>query len=107
METILIVLVVLFLFGGGMLGGWGYHGWGMMGPGMMGGWGFAPFGWIGMMFMWLIPAGFIVLAVLGLVWLVRSLGGATPTAPGHPCPNCGRSEQADWKNCPHCGTSLT
>nr|MBI2905371.1 hypothetical protein [Chloroflexota bacterium] len=65
-----IVVLVAFLIGTSLLGG----GWGMMGPGMtlapcalggVGGWGFAPFGWIGMIFMWLIPIGFIVLTVLG------------------------------------------
>jgi len=56
--------------------GWGgydgrYGGWGM-GPGMMR-WGFAPFGWIGMIFMMLIPLSFLVLTVLGIVWLLRSV----------------------------------
>jgi len=37
----------------------------MMGPGMMGGWGFGPFGWIGMIFIWLVPVGLVVLVVLG------------------------------------------
>lgn len=102
------IVVLLFLFGAGMMmGGWGYGGWGMMGPGMMGSWGYSPFGWIGMLFMWLIPLGFIVLTVLGVAWLVRTIGGGTnPAAPAHPCPSCGRGAQADWKNCPYCGTSL-
>ena len=71
------VIVLLFLFGGGMMSGWGYRGWGMMGPGMMG-WGYSPFGWIGMLFMWLIPVGFIVLTVFGIVWLVRNVGNSKP-----------------------------
>ena len=47
-----------------------------MGPGMMGRWGFAPFGWIGMIFMWLVPVGLIVLAAFGIVWLVRKVGNS-------------------------------
>ena len=87
-------------------GGFG-PGAGMMGPGMMGGWGYSPFGWIGMLFMWLIPVGFLVLTVLGIVWLVRTLGsGNTPPAPTKICPSCGRGVQADWRNCPYCGTTL-
>ena len=101
-------LALLFLFGGGMMGGWGYRGgWGMMGgPGMMGNWGYSPFGWIGMAFMWLIPVGVITLIVLGVVALVRNTGNFTPPSSLSPCPNCAKSVQADWKNCPHCGTAL-
>ena len=103
-----VVVLLAFLVGLSLLGGWGFGGWGMMGPGMMGGWGFAPFGWIGMLFMWLVPAGFVVLTVLGVVWLVRTVGGGTnPLAPGHTCPTCGRAVQADWRNCPYCGATLT
>jgi len=58
---------------------------------------------IKMIFMWLIPVGFIVLAVLGIVWLVRNLN---PPAADGACPNCGKGVQADWQNCPDCGTSL-
>lgn len=65
----------------GVMGGWGYHGWSMMGPGgMMNNWGYSsapsPLGWIGMIFMWLIPVGLIVLAVFGVIWLVRNVGKA-------------------------------
>jgi len=104
---IISVIVLLFLFGGGMMmGGWGYRGWGMMGgPGMMG-WGYSPFGWVGMIFMWLIPGGFVVLTVLGAVWLVRNVGNTTTQSLQSPCPNCGKGVQADWKNCPYCGTTL-
>lgn len=107
-----VVVLLVFLVGVSLLGGWGYGGWGrmgpgMMGPGMMGGWGFSPFGWIGMIFMWLIPIGFIVLTVLGVAWLVRAVGGgANPAAPGHTCLSCGRGVQADWRKCPYCGTPL-
>lgn len=70
---------LLILFGAGMLmGDWRYRAWGMMGPqGMMENWGYsypsAPLGWVGMIFMWLIPVGLMVLAVFGIVWLVRNV----------------------------------
>ena len=103
-----IVALLVFLIGASLLGGWGYGGWGMMGPGMMGQWGFGPFGWIGMIFMWLIPVGFILLIVLGVVWLIRAIGsGENPTSPARSCHNCGRSVQADWRNCPYCGETLS
>ena len=107
-----VVVLLAFLVGVSLLGGRGYGGWGMMGPGMMGrgmmgGWGYSPFGWIGMILMWLIPIGLIMLAVAGVVWLVRTIGaGANPVAPTRPCPSCGRGVQADWRNCPYCGASL-
>lgn len=114
LAWILGILAVLFLFAfffGGWWHagccGWGsyYGGWGMRGPGMM--WGYAPFGWFGMLFMALIPLGFLALIVLGVVWVVRTLsGGASTPAPAHTCPNCGKTVQADWKNCPYCGTAL-
>ncbi|MDP2778489.1 MAG: zinc ribbon domain-containing protein, partial [Anaerolineales bacterium] len=106
--TVISVIVLLFLFGGGMMvGSWGYGGWGMMGPGgMMGSWGYSPLGWIGMLFMWLIPLGLIVLAVFGVAWLVRNIGNSTPPASQNSCPNCGKGVQADWQNCPYCGTAL-
>ena len=106
--TIVVIVALVVLLGVSLLGGRGYGGWGMMGPGMMGGWGFAPFGRIGMLFMWLIPVGLLVLTVLGMTWLVRSVGsGNNPPAPAKTCPSCGRGVQADWRNCPHCGAALT
>ena len=109
--SVIGVIVLLFLFGGGMMAGsWGNRGWGMMGGpgGMMGGWGYSPFGWIGMAFMWLIPLGFLALIVLGIVWAVKTVGGGNyPAAPAQTCSSCGRGIQADWKNCPYCGTALT
>jgi uncharacterized membrane protein len=106
--TVVVIAALVVLLGVSLLGGQGYSGWGMMGPGMMGGWGFAPFGWIGMIFMWLIPIGFLVLTVLGIAWLARTLGSVdNPPAPAKTCLSCGRGVQADWRNCPHCGTTLT
>lgn len=77
---IIIALVVLqfvmpfiwqLIFPGAYVGygmaGRGY-GYGMHMPMM--GFGFMPFG---MLFMWLIPLGTLILIVLGIVWLVRQL----------------------------------
>jgi hypothetical protein len=113
-----VVVLLVFLIGvsllGGYGGGYGMMGgrYGIMGPGMMGGWGFAPFGWLGMIFMWIIPLGFLTLLVAGIVWLVRAATGGlshptpqTPPATGT-CPGCGRSTQAAWQLCPYCGESL-
>lgn len=125
LVVVLVFMVGLSLFGGWQYGGWGMMGSGRMGPGMMGRWGFSPFGWIGMVLMWLIPLGVIFLVVAGVVWLVRAIigAGATPggraasaggatisegtTLAGQSCPNCGRAVQADWINCPYCGQSLS
>lgn len=99
-----IVAVIAFAIGASLFGGWGYPGWGMMG-----GWGLAPFGGMAMfgmmLFMWLIPVGFVVLTVVGIAWLMRAAAGG-PVAPARACPSCGRGTQADWHNCPHCGAAL-
>lgn len=103
-----IVALLVFLVGASLLGGWGYRSWGMMGPGMMGQWGCGSFGWIGMIFMWLIPLSLLVLVVLGIVWLVRAVGsGGNSASQERSCPTCGRGVQVDWRNCPHCGETLT
>jgi hypothetical protein len=81
---IISAVVVVLLFGGSMvMGGWNYGGGGMMGNwgnggGMMNNWGNSPFGWIGMIFLWLIPIGAIVLAAFGVFWLVRNTGKTKP-----------------------------
>ena len=99
---IISAVVLLLLFGGGMMmGGWGYRGWGMMG-----GWGYSPLGWVGMLFMWLILIGFIVLTVLGIAWLVKNVGNSATPLVQSPCPHCGKGTQADWQNWPYCGTAL-
>jgi hypothetical protein len=104
---IIAVILLLFLFGGGMMmGGWGYPGWGMMG------WGYSPlgFGWgsmiFAMLFMGLIPAGMIALIVFGIATLIRSSGNGVQLSSLKPCPNCGKGIQADWQNCPYCGKNL-
>ncbi len=114
-AVFLIVLLLAFMVGTSLFGGWGYGGYGMMGWGNRGwgghmGWGFTPFGWfgmgLGMLFMWLIPIGVIALVVYGVIALARNAGTPPPAAPLAPCPNCGRGAQGDWKNCPYCGTTL-
>lgn len=102
----LIVVLLVFITGTSLLGSWGYRGYG----GMMGNWGYFPFGWfgmgLGMLFMWLIPIGVIVLIVYGIVALTRNTGNTPPSVSHAPCPNCGKGTQSDWKNCPYCGTTL-
>ena len=77
-------VIILILFGAGILmGDWRDRDWGMMGPsGMVENWGYsyppASLGWIGMIFMWLVPGGLMVLAVFGIVWLVRSVSSSKP-----------------------------
>jgi hypothetical protein len=95
------------LVGGGRLSYWNRGG--MMGSGMMADWGLAPFGWIGMLMMWVFPLGVLALVILGIVWLVNSVsrpGSQTSATPAKTCPNCSGLVQADWRNCPYCGTAL-
>lgn len=109
-AVFVIVVLLAFMVGTSLFGGWGYGGYGMMGGygGHMG-WGYSPFGWfgmgLGMLFMWLIPIGVIALIVYGVVALTRNAGNNTPASSAS-CPNCGKGVQADWKNCPYCGTAL-
>lgn len=105
-----IVLVVLLglpiLFGtigyGGMMGG--YSGWGHP---MMGGYGYLPFGGFlmgfGMLLMWAVLLGLLFLVIYGAVRLANK---PNILAPAQSCSNCGKAVQADWKNCPYCGTGL-
>jgi putative membrane protein len=69
--AILVLLVIVVVLG--LMRGWGSAGWNRMGPGMMGNWGFGPFAWLGIIWMWLIPIGFIILVVAAVVWLMRGL----------------------------------
>jgi zinc-ribbon domain len=104
---LLLVLPGIFMMGRFGTGGYG----GMMGPGgMMGGYGYQnPLGFFGMALMWLIPLGFLVLVVFGVVALVNGLNKpATPVTPvsDRKCSNCGKQAQPDWKTCPYCGNQL-
>jgi len=104
-----------------------FGGWGMMGPSMMGrGWseGWCPFcggtgrypgGFFGGMFGWLFvlaamlfPLGFLVLLILGIVWLVRAVTRpreGTAAAP-QTCRRCGKPVAVDWRVCPFCEEDL-
>lgn len=99
------VVLLVFIVGVSLVGGWGHGGWGMMGPGMMGRLGYFPVGWIGMIFMWLIPVSFISLIVVGVGWVIRSIdNGSHPIVSWQNCSTCRRSIQTEWHNCPYCGT---
>lgn len=91
-------------FPGGMmgrLGGYGFPG------GMMGGWGWGLGSLLVMGLMWLVPLGFVALLALGVIWLVRSVSApAVLSTPVGTCPACHKNVQADWQNCPHCGSPL-
>jgi hypothetical protein len=118
--AIVLGLVVLLGLGALFLGRmlpYGYRG--MMGERGMMPWGYShmvPFGG-GLMFLgWLIPAGLLILAIIGIVMLVNSLSRpkslTTPvvTAPvvlEHKCAQCGKPLQADWTVCAFCGTPVT
>lgn len=78
---------------------------------------------LGMFFVCLIGIGFLVLVVLGVVYLIsprrpaaQAVGIAPATVspapepartPAHACPHCGRPVQDDWSHCPYCGGPLT
>jgi len=83
--------------------GYGYRGWSHP----MMGYGFAPFGGLfmgfGMLLMWAIPLGLLFLITYGAVKLANKPN--TPVV-AQSCGNCGKAVQADWKNCPYCGTEL-
>ena len=91
--------------------GFGYH---LRGPGMMGYGGMMPFGGLIGGFFCL---AFIALLVLGIFWLVRTIGkthavnsaaaaAATPEPLLDNCKKCGQPLHADWKHCPNCGKKV-
>jgi putative membrane protein len=100
--VLLLVLPSLFMIGqffgvgyGGMMGG-GYGGMHTFGGGMM-------------LFAWLIPAGLLVLLVVGGAALFNSLirpGNSNLPGGDRKCSGCGKPAQADWTTCPYCGKSL-
>lgn len=89
------------------------RGFGMMPYGGMHRGGFGMMGGFGMFFGGLVRLGFLVLLVLGIIWLVRKLRNpapvATPAASAAPavsCTKCGYAVQSEWKVCPNCGKKL-
>jgi hypothetical protein len=109
---IIVFLIALPFFGFGFFGPFG-HGF-MMGPGMMRGYyyprGFGFFNPLMAIGTFVIPLLLIVGVVALVVALVRGSsrpsGVTTPQPQPRTCPNCGKSAQADWKNCPYCGNAL-
>lgn len=73
--------------------------------GVMGSWGYSLFGAMGMILMWLIPVGLIVLIFLGVVRFVQGRS-KRQVFTDQVCLHCGKSVQADWQFCPSCGASL-
>jgi uncharacterized membrane protein len=68
-------LIFFLMVGTTLFGSWNNIGWGIMGgwpAGTMHGWSFGSFGWFGMLIMLFVPVGIFVLAIIGIVWLVRS-----------------------------------
>ncbi|MFZ5922627.1 MAG: zinc ribbon domain-containing protein [Chloroflexota bacterium] len=106
-----VLLVVFFAlpFVYNSLFGYGYYG--MMGGGyrgypMMGGNFYSPFGGfgmgLGMILMWGIPLGLLLLAIYGVVRLAAGPTRPAPT-PERTCPKCSKPAQYDWNTCPYCG----
>lgn len=106
---------------------WGWRGMPMRGPGMMGFGRHLPFmGFLGSLFC----LGVLALLVLGIIWLVRTLGKpkavtpvvapvvtaaetvapvsepVAPLAEVRPCPKCGEPVHEGWNHCPNCGKKL-
>jgi uncharacterized paraquat-inducible protein A len=59
---------------------------------------------------WLFPLGLLALLIAGIAWLVQAIGRSSTPLPAasltRACAHCGRPVQADWRNCPYCGTPL-
>ncbi len=115
---ILAFLVALFLFGRGigyrwfpgympmMNGPWqmGPNMFGFRGGGLSGGWTVV----FGIIFVLLALLALVVLVGVGIFFLVRASNRAQtqPAVSAKTCPSCGKPVQADWANCPYCGTKL-
>lgn len=85
------MIILLLLLGLGFLGQ----------SGMLGNWGYSLFGSMGMIFMWLIPVGLIVLILLGFVRFIQGRSRHLSST-DQVCLHCGKSVQADWRFCPSC-----
>ena len=115
--VVTVGLVVLVLLVPGL--GWGGmrpYGYGMGGRGTggycpwCGGTGFqSPWGTLASMFALLfllvIPIGFLALLVAGIVWLARS-AGRPRSAESLNCPHCAGEVEPGWKACPSCGERM-
>lgn len=60
----------------------------------------------------LMPALWLGIMVLGIIWLARSVlapmgGGPNWPAGEQTCAACGRPVQPTWRVCPHCGHHLS
>jgi hypothetical protein len=134
---ILVGLLLIAAIGAVAYFGFGrWYGYGMMGASRFPGWegrGVMPmhpgefygrsgfrtggFFWLGMLPHLVFSLGVLIFIVLGVIYLVRLLGGqhshvaATPQTPAieatASCSNCGKAVQADWSHCPYCGNPLT
>jgi uncharacterized membrane protein len=89
------IIILLLLLSLGFLGQ----------SGMMGSWGYSLFGSMGMILMWLIPVGLIVLIFLGFMRFIQGRSKRLSST-DQVCLHCRKSVQADWQFCPFCGTSL-
>lgn len=69
-----VAFVYFLIVGTTLFGGWGMMGW--WPAGSMHGWGLGSFGWIGIILMWLMLIGFVVLVVLGVVGLIRGFSSS-------------------------------
>jgi hypothetical protein len=103
--------------GGPYMMPYGHRGYPLMPMMSRRGFGIAPI--IGGIIGFLFFTGFIVLLVLGILWLVRrnsrpaamaSAAGTAPVPPAstaagtHACANCGQMVTDGFEYCPHCGT---
>jgi hypothetical protein len=70
-----------------------------LGRGMHGGMFFGGFPFVGS----LLGIGLLVLAIFGIVSLVR---GSGPKASGRVCAHCGAPLQEGWIACPRCGEKV-
>jgi hypothetical protein len=77
---------------------------------MMGGVGGGPFELLMVAIRCILPVFIVAAFVTLIVLLVRKpSAGATPTTPSpaaKACPACGKSVEAGWVACPHCGAKL-
>ncbi|MBU2610009.1 MAG: zinc ribbon domain-containing protein [Chloroflexi bacterium] len=113
-ATLVFLVALVLTSASSLLGlvrgsGWSDSGWERWQPGMDTNWGIWRISFLP--FRCLMPALFITLVVMGIVWLIRAVGGpagarAEGPATGATCSGCGRSIRTDWQACPYCGQKL-